>query len=279
MEIIKQKEENYPKRLLKIQNPPKKLYVEGNSSLLNQNSIAIVGSRKLSEYGKKQAEIFSKQISKQGISIVSGMAIGIDTIAHIYSMKEIGKTIAVLGSGFNNIYPKENKHLYQKILENDGCVISEYPPEESVNMENFPRRNRIISGLAMGVLVVEARKVSGSTITARHAIKQKKEVFCIPNQIDKVTSYGTNELIKNGANLVTNPKDILDFYNLEIEEKYQEEIEKYKVFYEVIGKLPISANEIARITNKTIAQTTESLFMLELEGAIRQVGGNKYIRK
>lgn len=278
MRTINQKDENYPTRLLKIQSPPKKLYVEGDSSLLNQNSIAIVGSRKATEYGKKQAQIFSKHIAKKGITVVSGMAVGIDSIAHIYSMEELGKTIAVLGSGFNNIFPKENYYLYQKILENDGCIISEYPPEEKVNMENFPRRNRIISGLSMGVLIVEARKLSGSTITARHAMKQKKEVFCIPNQIDKLTGCGTNELIKNGANLVTNPQDILDFYGFEIEENTPEKIEKYKEFYEVIGQLPISANEIARLTNKTISQTTESLCMLELEGVIKQVAGNKYVR-
>ena len=179
IEIINKTDENYPKKLLQIKNPPKQLYVEGNSDLLNQTSIAIVGSRKATEYGKKYATIFAKKLAKAGISIVSGMATGIDSIAHIYSMKEDGKTIAVLGSGFNNIYPKENYYLYQKILQNRGCVITEYPPETEVDMANFPRRNRMISGLSIGVLVVEARKRSGSTITAKYAIQQKKEVFFV----------------------------------------------------------------------------------------------------
>ena len=206
------------------------------------------------------------------------MATGIDSIAHIYSMKEAGKTIAVLGSGFDHIYPKENYYLYQKILQNGGCVITEYSPETEVDMANFPRRNRIISGLTLGVLVVEARKRSGSTITAKYAIQQNKEVFCIPNKLGEKTGYSSNLLIKNGANLVTCPEDILEFYDLEHEEKNTQTIEKYQDTYELIGELPISANELAKLTNQTIAKITEALCMLEIEGLIKHVPGNKYVR-
>lgn len=278
IEIINKTDKNYPKKLLQIQKPPKQLYVEGNSDLLNQISIAIVGSRKVTEYGKKYAAIFAKKLAKAGISIVSGMATGIDSIAHIYSMKEEGKTIAVLGSGFNHIYPRENYYLYQKILENRGCVITEYPPETEADMANFPRRNHIISGLAMGVLIVEARKRSGSTITAKYAIQQNKEVFCIPNKLGEKTGYSPNLLIKNGSNLVTCPEDILEFYDLQQEEKIPKIVEKYQEMYELIGELPISANEISRLTNQPIAKITEALCMLEIDGLIKHTPGNKYVR-
>lgn len=167
MKIIKTTDSKYPKRLLEIKNPPEKLYVEGNEELLNNDSLAIVGSRNCTEYGIKYAKEFASKISRNNITIISGLAIGIDAVAHEASKDNKGKTIAVLGSGLKNIYPKENKELFNQILENGGCVISEYGPDEKINMKNFPTRNRIISGMAMGVLVVEAGYRSGSTITGR----------------------------------------------------------------------------------------------------------------
>ena len=146
-------------------------------------------------------------------------------------------------------------------------------------MENYPRRNRIISGLVMGVLVIEARYRSGSSITANLAIKQKKEVFCVPNRIDEKTGSGTNNLIKKGANLVTSPKDILNFYSLENLNKEIEMPKEYREVYELIGELPISANEIAKMTNKNIGKVAESLCMLEIEELIKQVAGNQYVRR
>ena len=277
MEVIEQTDLKYPSKLLEIQNPPKQLYIEGNTELLNMPSIAIVGSRKATDYGRKYAGIFAKELAKAGICIASGMAIGIDGTAHMYSMKEKGKTIAVLGSGLDDIYPKENYYLYQKILENEGCIITEYSPETKVNMANFPRRNRIISGLSMGVLVVEARKRSGSTITAHYALKQNKEVFCIPNRLGEKTGYSPNLLIKNGANLVTCPEDILEFYE-EFKEENTKLSQEYQEIYDFIGDIPISANELAKLTNKTIAEITEGLCMLELDELITNVPGNKYVR-
>lgn len=291
MDIIKQKDENYPKQLLQLQNPPKQIYVKGDSSLLAKNAIAIVGSRKCTLYGEKYAKQFSMQLAKKGITIISGMAIGIDSIAHSYAMKELGKTIAVLGTGFNYICPKQNEYLYQQILANGGCVISEYSPEVQENKANYPRRNRIISGLSMGVLVIEAKARSGSTITANLAKKQNKEVFCIPHKLDEKNGHGTNLLIKNGANLVTCPEDVLAFYEWEdnskrkknkigLEEKIAEENsltdEEQKV-YEVIGQLPISPNEIAKMTNLSISQVMESLCILEIKEKIKSLAGNQYI--
>ena len=183
MRIINITDDTYPKKLIEIKNPPKKLYVEGNEKLLNNISLAIVGSRDCSEYGIKYAKKFSKVISSNNITIISGLAIGIDTVAHETAKKCRGNTIAVLGGGLNKIFPKENERLFKEILENDGCIISEYGPNEEVDMKNFPKRNRIISGIATGILVVEAAYRSGSAITAKYGFEQNKKVFCIPRDI------------------------------------------------------------------------------------------------
>ena len=276
MKILSKTNKFYPKRLLNIHNPPSKLYVEGNYKLLNSNSIAIVGTRKCTEYGKKYSAKFAKELSQKGMCIVSGLAIGIDTIAHINSMEELGKTIAVIGSGFNHIYPEENEWLFHKIIENGGCVVSEYHPDEKKDMANFPERNRIISGLALGVLVVEAPYRGGSTITAKHARLQGKEVFCIPNRLDEPEGYSTNWLIQNGANLVMEPDDILQYYDLQPKITIPKE---YEEIYNLINTQPISANEICKMTGKKISEIMQILFMLELDGYIKCVAGNKYIKK
>lgn len=278
MKIITKKDNEYPKRLLEIQKPPEKLYVEGDVTLLNKElAIAIVGTRKCTEYGKKYCKQFAKELAQKNVCIVSGMAEGIDSIAHINSMCEIGKTIAVLGSGFKHIFPEKNKYLYNKILENEGCIITEYLPETEVNMANFPRRNRIISGLAMGALVIEASYRSGSTITARYALSQNKEVFCIPNRLDEKMGYGTNWLIKNGANLVMEPEDILECYIEEGDDNKIEVPEEDAEIYNLIGEYPISANELSKTTGKSISQVKQTLSMLELDGLIKGMAGNKYI--
>ena len=183
--IIKIGDKEYPNRLSKIKNAPETLYVKGDYSLLNKLSIAIVGSRKCDEYGKIQAKRFASYLSQKNICIISGLATGIDTMAHLYSMENEGKTIAVIASGFEHIYPTENKILFEKILENGGAIVSEYEQSTEIDMRKFPIRNRIISGLSAGVLVVEARIKSGSMITGRLAIKQNKELFCIPRRSNK----------------------------------------------------------------------------------------------
>lgn len=278
MQILNKENEEYPRSLLQIENPPKQIYVEGDSGLLKKDSIAIVGTRKCSKYGKECTQKFATLLAKENITIISGLALGIDTIAHYYSMQEIGKTIAVIGSGFNHIYPEENRYLAEQILQNGGCIVSEYPPEEPMNKAYFPKRNRIISGLAMGVLIVEGRYRSGSMITARYAIKQNKQVFCIPNKIDEPAGYIPNLLIQNGAYLVMKPQDILEFYGL-LEEKEPQKVDsKYQDIYKTIGDFPISINEICKITNKPLEEVTEALCMLELEELIQNLPGNQYIR-
>ena len=213
MEIIKidVEEQKYPQRLLQIKNFPTEIYALGDINLLNtKHTVAIVGARKFTEYGNTVASAFAKELSKKDICIVSGMAIGIDGIAHNIAIENKGKTIAVLGCGLNYIYPAENEWLFHKILANGGCVISEYSPEIAPDSKKFPTRNRIVSGLSDAVLVVEARYRSGSTITAKYAKEQGKRVYAIPNSIYVKTGVGTNILIQEGATLIIDPIQIVE---------------------------------------------------------------------
>ena len=204
--------EEYPEQLREIFDPPLKLYVLGNKTLLKQKGVAIVGSRKPTEYGKKVALQFSKQLSEKGINIISGLALGIDTYAHLGSLQSggSGKTIAVLGSGLDEVYPKQNIELAKQIISLGGCIVTEYPLKTKPEKLHFPQRNRIISGLSKGVLVVEASEKSGSLITVDFALEQGRDVFVIPGNIFSNTSVGTNNLIKQGAKLVTNYEEILE---------------------------------------------------------------------
>lgn len=212
IEEISIESNEYPEQLRNIYDAPLKLYVLGNKVLLKQKGIAIVGSRKATEYGKKVALQLSKKLSENGINIISGLALGIDTCAHLGTLQQnnIGKTIAVLGSGLDEIYPKQNIKLAKNIIENGGCIITEYPLGTKPEKLNFPQRNRIISGLSKGVVVVEASEKSGSLITSEFALEQGREVFAVPGNILNFTSVGTNNLIKQGAKLVTNYMDILE---------------------------------------------------------------------
>jgi len=212
IEEICMESEDYPEQLRNIYDLPVKLYVLGNKELLKQKSIAIVGSRDATEYGKKVALQFSKELSDCGINIISGLALGIDTCAHLGTLYQdcIGKTIAVLGSGLDEIYPKQNIKLAKQIIKSGGCIITEYPLGTKPEKMNFPQRNRIISGLSRGVLVVEASEKSGSLITTDFALEQGREVFAVPGNILSETSVGSNNLIKQGAKLVTNYEEILE---------------------------------------------------------------------
>ena len=178
--------------------------------MLNANIISIIGSRSCTENGIKLATKFAKGLSKQGIVIASGMAVGIDSAAHRATLKAKGKTIAVLGSGFNNIFPKENIKLYHEIIKNNGLVITEYEPNIEPSSNRFLERNRIVSGLSIGILVVEAAHRSGTSVTARLATEQEKKVFVLPHEIGDIHGVGTNRLIRNGAILVTSPREIIE---------------------------------------------------------------------
>lgn len=212
------------------------------------------------------------------------MAIGIDSGAHVGAKSELGKTVAVLGSGFNHIFPKENEELFYEILEEGGCIISEYAPDIKKKSSHFPVRNRIVSGLAEGVLVVEAKKKSGSSITARIAKEQNKKVYCIPSNIDSKNGIGTGRLIQQGAKLVLSPEDILKdlgkevIENAMVEELHVEVEERYKAVYDVLTRIPINVNEICKRTGKNIIEVNTTLTMLELQGLIKQTGANEFVK-
>lgn len=286
MKIIKKEDTNYPIRLSKMKGTPEVLYVLGDESLLNKKSLAIIGSRDCTEYGYTQAVRFAKGIAKQDICIVSGMAKGIDSAAHIGAKTEVGKTIAVLGCGFDHIFPKENEGLFHEILQEGGCIVSEYSPEVEANSKLFPKRNRIVSGLAEGVLVVEARYRSGTSITARFAKEQGKPIFCIPSNIDSTTGYGTGVLIQEGAKLVLSPNDILVEFGIDTLEEhmpkenkeYPKIVKEYREVYDILSKVPITTNEICKRTQKAIEEVNVALTMLELQGVIKQVGANEFIK-
>lgn len=207
--LLTNKSEKYPEKLAQISDSPICLYYKGNIDLLNSKSIAIIGSRECSNYGKQMAVKFAYELAKLGFTIVSGGARGIDTFAHLGALAVGGRTIMVLGNSLEYIYPPENKDLEERILNNDGLLISEYMVGTKPSKYTFPERNRLISAISDGVLVVEAGIQSGALITVDFALDQGKNVFAIPGNITSKYSVGTNEIIKQGAKLITNIKDIL----------------------------------------------------------------------
>jgi len=204
---------NYPENLKKIDNPPLRLFIKGVIKPSDKKALAVVGSRRMSRYGEKVTQKLVAALVKEKITIVSGLARGIDTIAHQTALKAGGRTIAVLGSGLENIYPPENKKLAEEIIKGHGAVVSELPPAQTAVAENFPIRNRIIAGLSLGVLVIEGAIKSGSLITARWAAEQGREVFAVPGPIDAVGSQAPLFLIKQGAKAVETVEDILEELN------------------------------------------------------------------
>ncbi len=272
----------YPDALRKIKSPPKKLYVLGNETILNNESIAIVGSRNCTEYGVRMAKEFARDLAQNGVTIVSGMAKGIDSAAHIGAIEVQGKTIAVLGSGFNHIFP--DKEVFEKILKYGGAVITEYEPDIDVFPQGFRDRNRIVAGLGMGVLVVEAKEKSGTGITAEYAKQFNRKVFCIPHRIGDEAGVGTNRLIKRGAMLATETQDLLPFFeNIKSIKKkevtLQVEIpEEYKKVYDALQE-PLNSDEVSKKTKMKIVEVNTILTMLELEGYIESMPGNFFRRR
>lgn len=214
IKVIKCGDGAYPKKLENIYAKPQVLYVLGNEKLLNDKSIAVIGCRDCTNYGLKNSYKFAYELARKGVCIISGLARGIDSYAHIGALKAEGKTVAVLGCGLDIVYPPENFELYKAIIKNNGAIITEYPLGTKPEKMNFPIRNRIISGMSDGVLVVEAKKRSGTMITVGYALEQGKDVYAIPGNISSSTSYGTNELIKEGAIPVTKIEDFEFLYQI-----------------------------------------------------------------
>ncbi|MBC1289709.1 DNA-protecting protein DprA [Listeria welshimeri] len=208
-EIICILDDNYPDLLKEIYEAPPLLFCKGNTALLKKQAMAMVGTRRMSEYGRKACAMIAGELAELKLTIVSGLALGIDAEAHKASLRKRGDTIAVLGSGVSNIYPRSNEFLANEIIEH-GLLISEYLPNQEARRWHFPERNRIISGLALGTVIIEAAERSGSLITADYALEQNRQVFVVPGNIFTDTSRGTNHLIQEGAKLVTNANNIIE---------------------------------------------------------------------
>ena len=210
IEMLTIYDKEYPKKLKEIYDPPAVLYIKGNKEILKEKAIAIVGCRLCTKYGELAAKNIAYNLSLNNINIISGLAKGIDTYSHIGCLKGKAKTIAVVGSGLDRVYPEENRKLLDKIIDDGGAIVSDYVIGTKPLAQNFPRRNRIISGLSEGVVVVEAKEKSGTLITADFALEQGRELYVVPGNINSIYSYGTNELIKQGAKIITKAEDIIE---------------------------------------------------------------------
>ncbi len=285
IKIIKKSSKEYPKILKEISNAPKQLYARGELPKNHDMNFAIVGTRAASEYGKTLAFKIAKELSELGFNIVSGLALGIDTQAHLGALAGNGKTIAVLGSGIDDasIFPKENLKLVKTIVDSGGAVISEYEPNAKSEIWYFPERNRIVSGLSKGVLVVEAPEKSGALITARLALEQNREVFAIPGSIFSKNSIGANNLIKSGAKMVTSIDDILEELNLTELKIHKKESEgeklnpEEKLILNIILKEPIHIDKICEIAKLPASRVLSVISVLEIQGIIKNIGG-KFVK-
>lgn len=273
----------YPDRLRYIDNQPYIIYVKGNPEKLNTTKmgISIVGARKATSYGKWVAETIAGDLVEKGVSIISGMAFGIDSIAHRISLDKGGFTAAVLGSGIDVVYPAKNRKLYYDIEER-GCIISEFAPGTPPIGFNFPLRNRIISGLGDGVLVVEAGIKSGSLITATYGAEQGKEVFAVPGNIDSVYSKGANKLIRDGARIVTSASDIFEelSYDAYENKSFEKDLGSYDeiqmALLEILVSGEKSITEIEGQLDYAMNKILSNLTVLEMDGLIVQSGGKKF---
>lgn len=275
-------DKNFPAELKKIPGAPKVIYYKGKL-LPDELCFAVIGTRRYSNYGKEAALKISGELANSGITIVSGLAPGIDTFAHLSAVNNNKRTIAVLGTGLDekSIYPKENIPLARKILECGGCLISEYPPGTEGNRFTFPKRNRIISGLSIGILVIEAKEKSGSLITANYAAKQHKKIYAVPGSIYSLNSKGTNILIKRGAKLADSASDILN--DLNISKKITGDFmarpkisAEEKRVVDLLSSEPLYLDKIIENVKLSPAKTLSLITTLEMKGIIKNIGGNTF---
>ena len=281
IKTISIKDENYPKLLREIKEAPEVLYYKGEI-LPEENCFAVVGTRMASAYGKQVALEIAGDLAEAGLTIVSGLAPGIDTFCHQAAVERKKRTIAILGTGLDekSIYPQSNLKLVKKILENNGCLISEYPPGTHGTKFTFLQRNRIISGLSSGVLVIEAKQKSGALNTAAWAKKQGRKLFAIPGPIYSSNSKGPHYLIKNGARLAENANDILKELNLPlptpgVDNLIGENLEE-NLILEALKEGALDADKIIEKTKLSAAKVASTLAILEIKGIVRNLGGNIY---
>ncbi|MBU0598170.1 DNA-processing protein DprA [Patescibacteria group bacterium] len=283
IQVITIKHANYPHLLKQIHLPPALLYVKGQWPVDSEYSLAVVGTRKTSSYGRQAVLEITSELSKAGLTIISGLALGIDALAHQAALEAGGITIAVLGCGLDIIYPATNRQLSEKILREKGALISEYPPGTQPLKYHFPARNRIISGLSKGVLVIEGGQDSGSLITANFALEQNREVFAVPGNIFSQSSRGPNKLIKMGASVVTSANDILQALNIEQAQQFKTNkkiipaSQEEKIILEYLSSEALHIDEIIKSSKLKSSIVNSCLTMLEMKGFVRNLGGAYYV--
>jgi DNA processing protein len=273
----------YPSYLREIPNPPPLLYYQGELREQDQWAVALVGTRRLTSYGRQVTQDLVAGLVQNNITIVSGLARGIDAIAHKTAVELGGRTLAVLGSGLDCIYPAENRTLAQEIRQGHGAIISEYGLGVQPEAKNFPPRNRIISGLSLGVIIVEAGERSGALITTNFALEQNREVFAVPGNINSPASKGPNRLIQEGAKLVMQVEDVLEELNLRMVvertavQMVLPETAEEVALYTHLSAQPVHIDELSRATGLPSALVSSTLTLMELKGMVQQVGGMNYI--
>ncbi|HKT46762.1 MAG TPA: DNA-processing protein DprA [Candidatus Acidoferrales bacterium] len=290
--LINWTEPEYPRNLLQIYDPPVLLYVRGDPQVLNMPSLSIVGTRKPTLYGTQMADRLGRELAARGIVIVSGMARGIDAIAHQGAVAANGRALGVLGTGINVCYPKENKKLYEKVLER-GAIISEFPLHTHPAPENFPVRNRIVAGMPLGVVVVEGAQYSGSLITARLAMEFGREVFGVPGNVTQTVSFAPNQLIKQGAKLVTNAEDVIEELPTPVraalvqpERPQADQLNLLagtglnpaeKKIYELLSvDQSRHIDDIVERSGLNSSEVLATLFEMEMKGIVRQLPGKQF---
>ena len=280
--VITWEDEIYPRRLKEIDQPPPVLYIRGEMKVEDEWAVAIVGTRRMTVYGRQVTEDLAAFLAVNGVTVVSGLARGVDSTAHSSSLKNGGRTLAVLGCGVDEIYPPENRKLINEIIQN-GAILSEFPLGTPPDANNFPQRNRIISGLSQATVIVEAGETSGALITATFAAEQGREVFAVPGNILAPQSKGCNRLIREGAHPYLKPQDVLEQLNLEQVQEYKQarllmpgdEIESRLIEVMESDILPI--DEITSRAGLTADKVSAALTILELKGMVRQVEGTSYM--
>jgi DNA processing protein len=292
--VVTRDDVEYPKNLREIYDPPVVLYVKGTLSERDALAMAIVGSRRTTLYGQEMARKLAFQLARVGVTVVSGLARGIDTAAHTGALQAKGRTVAVIGCGIDIVYPAENKKLVDEIVEKGGAVVTEFPFGVKPDRQNFPMRNRIISGWSLGTVVVEANLKSGALITAGQAAEQGRQVFAVPGRADSILSRGTNKLIKDGAKLTEDVEDILGEFEYLLPKRSTEQTEsslggggtkpalklsetEEKVMAQ-LGQEETAIDDIIRASGLTTACVSATLLALEMKRLVRQLPGKQYVR-
>ncbi len=279
--VLTWQDDHYPSRLAECNNAPPVLYLRGEYQPDDEWAVAIVGTRRITAYGRQVAEQIARTLAASGVTVVSGLARGVDAIAHKSAIDAGGRTLAVLGCGVDRIYPPEHRQLTEEVIAN-GALISDYPLGTPPDARNFPPRNRIISGLSMATVVVEAGVKSGALITANFAVEQSREVFAVPGNVLSPQSKGPNRLIQQGAHPLLDPKEILEILELSLISEHREarvvlpsDATEARLF-EILGHEPLHVDEIRAQVDLPIEKVTAALSMMELKGMIRQVSGMRY---